>query len=251
MTDRSAIVGSVAQTLGQQALGPHTRSGQAPGREPPGRREAHKQATRQALQQAADRLFAEQGYGATTVRDIAEAAGVNERTFFRYFTGKEELIIEDALSWLPVLLDKLRDRPDDEDVRTALRRAIQDAGALLSASPRPTPLWLFSDGPPGARISRKPAGTLLKIEADLAAVIGERLERTGLGSTGLGSTGGDGPADPDYLAEVLARITLAMIRSAMIRHAQLARDPDQETVPTSVLVDQALSILAIPGPQPA
>ena len=79
-----------------------------------GRREAHKQATRQALQQAADRLFAEQGYGATTVRDIAEAAGVTERTFFRYFTGKEELIIEDALGWLPVLLDKLRRRPDDD-----------------------------------------------------------------------------------------------------------------------------------------
>lgn len=43
---------------------------------------------------------------------------MNERTFFRYFAGKEELIIEDALSWLPVLLDKLRDRPDDEDVGT-------------------------------------------------------------------------------------------------------------------------------------
>lgn len=87
---------------------------------------------------------------------------MNERTFFRYFAGKEELIIEDALSWLPVLLDKLRDRPDDEDVGTALRRAIQDVGALLSASPRPTPLWLFSDGPPGTRISRKPTGALLR-----------------------------------------------------------------------------------------
>jgi AcrR family transcriptional regulator len=212
----------VAQTLGPPPLG---------------RREAHKQATRQALQQAADRLFAEQGYGATTVRDIAEAAGVTERTFFRYFTGKEELIIEDALSWLPVLLDKLGRRPDDEDVGTALRRAIQDVRTLLSASPRPTPLWLFSDGPPGTRISRMPPATLLRIEADLAAVIRERLERSG----------GNGLPDTDYLAEMLARITLAMIRSAMIRHAQLSRDPDRETVPTSVLVEQALSMLAIPG----
>jgi AcrR family transcriptional regulator len=212
----------VAQTLGPPTLG---------------RREAHKQATRQALQQAADRLFAERGYGSTTVRDIAEAAGVTERTFFRYFTGKEELIIEDALSWLPVLLDKLRHRPDDEDLGTALRRAIQDTGTLLSASPRPAPLWLFSDGPPGTRISRMPTGTLLRIEADLAAVIRERLERSG----------GNSLPDPDYLAEMLARITLAMIRSAMIRHAQLSRDPDRETVATSVLVEQALSILAIPG----
>ena len=84
---------------------------------------------------------------------------MTERTFFRYFAGKEELIIEDTLGWLPVLLDKLRRRPDEEDVGTALRRAIQDVGALLSASPRPTPLWLFSDGPPATRISRMPAGT--------------------------------------------------------------------------------------------
>jgi AcrR family transcriptional regulator len=203
-----------------------------------GRREAHKQATRQALQQAADRLFAERGYAATTVRGIAEAAGVTERTFFRYFAGKEELIIDDALGWLPVLLDAIRARPDDEDVATALRRAIQDVGTLLSASPRPTPLWLFSDGPPGPRISRMPTGTLLRIEAGLAGVIRERLERTG----------GRDLADPDYVADLLARITVAMIRSAMIRHAQLSRDPGRETVPTGVLVDQALSILSIPGP---
>ena len=203
-----------------------------------GRREAHKQATRQALQQAADRLFAERGYAATTVRGIAEAAGVTERTFFRYFAGKEELIIDDALGWLPVLLDAIRARPDDEDVATALRRAIQDVGTLLSASPRPTPLWLFSDGPPGPRISRMPTGTLLRIEAGLAGGIRERLERTG----------GRDLADPDYVADLLARITVAMIRSAMIRHAQLSRDPGRETVPTGVLVDQALSILSIPGP---
>jgi AcrR family transcriptional regulator len=201
-----------------------------------GRREAHKQATRQALQQAADRLFAERGYGATTVRDIAEAAGVTERTFFRYFTGKEELIIDDALSWLPVLLDAIRGRPDEEDVGTAVRQAFLDTGALLSASPRPTPVWLFSDGPPGTRISRMPTGTLLKIETDLAAVIRERLVRTHRDV-----------ADPDYLADLLARIIVAMIRSAMIRHAQLSRDPGRETAPASVLVDQALSILSLPG----
>jgi AcrR family transcriptional regulator len=217
-----------------------------------GRREAHKQATRQALQQAADRLFAERGYGATTVRDIAEAAGVTERTFFRYFAGKEELIIEDALGWLPILLEAIRARPGREDVATALRQAIREVGTLLSASPRPTPLWLFSDGPPGARISRMPTGTLLRIEADLAAVIRERLERTGRRvpadqSDQPAQAGPVSPADPDYLAELLARITLAMLRSAMIRHAQLSRDPGREPVPTSELVDQALSILSIPG----
>src|SRR6202041_319663 len=74
----------------------------APGPAPLGRREANKQATRQALQQAADRLFAEHGVTQTTVRDIADAAGVTERTFFRYFGSKEDLIIRDAFDWIPL-----------------------------------------------------------------------------------------------------------------------------------------------------
>src|SRR5690242_16988013 len=53
--------------------------------EPVGRREAGKQARRAALTAAAHRLFAEHGYEATTVRDIAAAAGLTERTFYRYF----------------------------------------------------------------------------------------------------------------------------------------------------------------------
>ena len=73
--------------------------------------------------------------------------------------------------------------------------------------------------------------------ADLAAVIRERLD----------PAGGNGLPDLDYLADMLARDHPGHDRSAMIRHAQLSRDPDRETVPTSVLVEQALSILAIPG----
>ena len=40
------------------------------------------------------------------MRDIADAAGVTERTFFRYFAGKEELILDDVLEWLPVSAER-------------------------------------------------------------------------------------------------------------------------------------------------
>jgi len=79
---------------------------------------------------------------------------------------------------------------------------------------------------------------LLRIETDLAAVIRERLARTH-----------PDVADPDYLADLLARIVLAVIRSAMIRQAQLSQDPGREAVPASVLVDQALALLSLPGGQ--
>jgi len=202
-----------------------------------GRREANKRATRQALQHAADRLFASQGYTATTVRDIAQAAGVTERTFFRYFAGKEELILDDALSWLPVLQERVRARPAAEEPVTALRHAVLDVAFSLASSPRPSLLWLFSDGPPGARITRLTPGAVLRAEAGLAEVIRERLE-TSARPTAL---------DPGYLADILARTTLALIRSALIRGSQL-REAGEDAGPLPPgLVNQAFSVLEIPS----
>ena len=51
--------------------------------------------TRARLQSAALRLIAEQGYEATTVAQIAAAAGVSEMTFFRYFASKDAVVIDD------------------------------------------------------------------------------------------------------------------------------------------------------------
>jgi AcrR family transcriptional regulator len=237
-----------------------------------GRREANKLATRQALQQAADRLFAEQGYAATAVRDIAEAAGVTERTFFRYFAGKEELIIDDALNWLPALQELLRVRPASEDPVTALRESVLELASSLAASPRPSPLWLFTDGPPGSRITRMTPGVVLKIEADLAKVIRERLDHPGQTSdtdsatgtaTGTGQTSGTGSGetsgiDSDYLADILARTTLALIRSSLIRRWQLSEHPPSPADPssperpsTTTLINQAFATLQIPPASPA
>ncbi|MCO1654675.1 TetR/AcrR family transcriptional regulator [Pseudonocardia humida] len=64
--------------------------------EGPGRRERKKQLTRQALVDAAVRLFTERGYERTTVADIAEAADVSTRTFFLHFPTKEDVLLADA-----------------------------------------------------------------------------------------------------------------------------------------------------------
>src|SRR5690348_5534189 len=127
-----------------------------------GKREENKQATRTALQAAADRLFTEHGFASTTVRDIAEAAGVTERTFFRYFASKEDLVLDEALGWLPLLADAIRARPADEPPLTAVREGLRAAVAQIATAERPTPLWMYTSGPPLERL-RSPA-VLLRVE---------------------------------------------------------------------------------------
>ena len=88
---------------------------------PDGLRERKKQRTREQIVEAAMRLFAERGYHATTIADIATAADVAPRTFFSYFPSKEAVVFHNVDRDLDALASALRDRPAGETVYDALR----------------------------------------------------------------------------------------------------------------------------------
>src|SRR3712207_9535815 len=75
-----------------------------------GLRERKKLRTRAAIHDAAMQLFAERGYHATTITDIAEAADVSRATFFSYFASKEDVVFGDAPLALEALTDALAER---------------------------------------------------------------------------------------------------------------------------------------------
>jgi AcrR family transcriptional regulator len=154
---------------------------------PTRRRDATK--TRRLLLDVARRRFADDGYSATTVRDIADEAGVNVALISRYFESKEGLF----KACLQATADELRrsagDTPLDQVPETIAR---QVAGLGAEELPRQLVLMLRSSGDERADEIRRdvlresseqlaghrPGDPLLRAQIVLAATIGIAVLRT-------------------------------------------------------------------------
>ncbi|HEX7262663.1 MAG TPA: TetR family transcriptional regulator [Candidatus Dormibacteraeota bacterium] len=117
----------------------------------PGLRERKKRQTRELIADAARGLFAERGFDAVTVAQVARAANVSEVTVFNYFPTKEDLFYGGMQFFEERLLDAVRERAPGTSVLEAFRRPVMDgmprlasdeaadaiaaAGNLISASP--------------------------------------------------------------------------------------------------------------------
>ncbi|MFI7599840.1 TetR family transcriptional regulator [Actinoplanes sp. NPDC049681] len=163
----------------------------------PGLRERKKARTRAAIREHALRLFEEQGYAATTVDQIAEAADVSPSTFFRYFPAKEDVVLADDYD--PLLLQALRDQPADahpvEAVKLAIRQVFSAIAADDWAVERRRQRILLSVDDLRARALHQYTSTMGQLAAAVA-------ERAGL------------PAD-DFQARVLAGAVMGVCLAAL------------------------------------
>ncbi|MCW2947300.1 MAG: putative transcriptional regulator, TetR family [Actinoallomurus sp.] len=89
-----------------------------------GLRERKKQRTRWALIDTALDLFLAKGYEATTIDEIVAAVDVSQRTFFRYFAGKEDVALSFLAEYDQILITVLAERPPAEPPIVALRAAL-------------------------------------------------------------------------------------------------------------------------------
>jgi AcrR family transcriptional regulator len=86
------------------------------------------------LEQAALELYGERGYEQTTVAEIAARAGLTERTFFRHFADKREVLFGGSDALAELLQASVTGATDSETPLDAIAGALEEVGALLQDS---------------------------------------------------------------------------------------------------------------------
>ncbi|GIH25441.1 hypothetical protein Aph01nite_37510 [Acrocarpospora phusangensis] len=186
----------------------------------PGLRERKKARTRRTIQEQALRLFAEHGYDATTIEQIAEAAEISPSTIFRYFPTKEDIVVQDDYD--PLLARVLAEQPKDKPPLRALRDAFRESMALIP--------------PEEQREILARARLQLTIPAIRSRVMQNMLDTLDQLSSVIAQRAGRDPADLEVVT-----LTGAVI-GALIPTLQrwVAEDGAR---PLSELVDEALALL--------
>jgi AcrR family transcriptional regulator len=94
-------------------------------------RPSRRDRVRLLLEETADELFRTRGFESTTVSDIALAASMSQRNFFRYFTTKEDVVFLRAGAHLGALRKRVQSRPASEDPYLSIKAALLEYVASL------------------------------------------------------------------------------------------------------------------------
>lgn len=191
----------------------------APPGAPTGLRERKKQRTRDALVDAAHRLFLSQGYAATTVDEIAAAVDVSQRTFFRYFANKEEAALAVLADAEEYFVGRLRARPAAENPLTAMRAAICESWRDLSAA--------HAHGGRGVTAALELLQLIESTPTLLAAHLRRSADQERRVVEILAAREGLDPA-VDLRPRLLAAVFGAVIRSAHLAWSAERTDPDSQ-----------------------
>jgi len=135
-------------------------------------RERKRRAIQDELTEAAVDLFIRQGFDETPVGQIAAVVGMSERTFFRYFPTKDDVIEHVSSRWRAQVARALTARPADERLWTSLRRAFDDYITVTLPTERALPLMRLVYLTPALRARH--AARMWLWRSDLTEAVRER-----------------------------------------------------------------------------
>ncbi len=140
-----------------------------------GLRERKKRERRKAISDIAMGLFAQRGYDAVTVAEIARAADVSEQTVFNYFPAKEDLVFDEEEQMREALVAAIRDRPAGTSIAEGFRRVPEAMLARLDAFPG-QPLLGMAEIISGSPALQRRAREMMVKNADaLTRAVGEAI----------------------------------------------------------------------------
>ncbi|HTA35573.1 MAG TPA: helix-turn-helix domain-containing protein [Solirubrobacteraceae bacterium] len=148
------------------------------------------------LQQAAFELYTERGYDQTTVADIAARAGLTERTFFRHFADKREVLFVGGERFIAALVEPVEQAPASATTLEAVTAGIEAADSVLPAPELVARRHALILANPELQERE-----LIKLAA-LATALGDALRRRSV---------------PDTAAELAAESGVAVLRVALPR----------------------------------
>lgn len=183
-------------------------------------RERTRRAVRKELQTAAIGLFLEHGFEATTVEQIAEAAGLSRRSFHRYFASKDDVLSAALEETGAAIATAVTAAPDSELVWPALRRGLDVIVQQERADALPLVRAMLQ--------STAMSGAHAQKEASWQRAIAQALQPRM-------------PAAPDRALQARA---LAAAALACLTVAQLEWVQHEATCPMGPLLDQAMAAVA-------
>jgi AcrR family transcriptional regulator len=125
------------------------------------------------LAQAAFELFVERGFDQTTTAEIAERAGLTERTFFRHFTDKREVLFEGSAALQEMIVSRVAAAPDDATpMEAAITGFRAGAGVLEEFRERSAPRQALILAHP--ELQEREAVKMATIAAAVALTLRER-----------------------------------------------------------------------------
>ncbi|MFF0834442.1 MULTISPECIES: TetR/AcrR family transcriptional regulator [unclassified Streptomyces] len=162
--------------------------------------ERRKAETRMEIARAAAALFVRQGLRATRAEDIAQAAGIAPRTFYRYFASKEEAVAPLYAAGAELCIQAVRDAPAGLSLPEAIRHAVEhtlspDMRVSAASWEWVRTLIRLADASPA--LGKVWAEVCRTSEYALAETLAERLSRAGAPETtwATGATGTTGVAE--------------------------------------------------------
>lgn len=139
--------------------------------------ERKRQLVRDELADAALRLLARQGFEQTTVDELAAAAGVSRRTFFRYFASKEDVLISSVAVVFEGILAEVAARPPGEPAAVAIREALKTVAMEDFADDREKSVAVIRHTQDVPALRARFAERLDLLRDELAVVLAQRAGR--------------------------------------------------------------------------